>query len=241
MQAHDTTKQPGERGSIGVALVIEADPAYSAVMETCAHLAGCRTEAVPSPEQALDRLRRRFDLILWGVGYRESDSERIRILTQLREATHTPVPIIMLDDHFEPAQVSYESGADHVLPKPFVPGALVGAIKSALRKAPSLMMQLASRVEIRGMVLDAERRVLEFGDRRASFTGLEWELLAVFLTHPNRFLTAADIFQLSWSAGRHREDQLRGYVHRLRQKLDPLALPCALISQQGRGYCLRIE
>lgn len=235
------SEQPRESRSIGRALVIEGDAAYRAVIEACAHLATCRTDAVADTGAALDQLHARYDLIIWGVSSGESESERVRVLTRLREVSPIPVPIIMLDDQFEPAQVSYESGADHVLPKPFVPGALVGAIKSALRKAPSLMMHLASRVEIRGMILDAERRTLEFGGRHASFTAQEWELLSVLLTHPNRFLTAGDIFQLSWRTGRQREDQLRGYVRRLRQKLEPLNLPCELISQQGRGYCLRIE
>ena len=233
--------EPTNRRSGARVLVIESDPAYRATIELCAHLAGCDAETATDPEAGLVRLRATgFDLVAWGVDSKETESRRVEILTQLRQADG-PVSILMMDDHFEPAEVSYESGADHVLPKPFVPGALVGAIRSALRKAPSLMMHLVSTVEIRGMILDAGRRELRLDDQRVIFTKQEWELLAILLTHPNRFLTMADIFHLGWHAGRYADDQVRAYVHRLRQKLDPLGAPCQLISQQGRGYCLVIE
>lgn len=226
---------------IGRALVIEADDAYRAVMETCALLAGCDVEATSNADGAVARLEARtFDVIVWGVSPRESENGRVEFLTALRQQSRG-VPVVMIDDHFEPAQLSYEVGADHVLPKPFVPGALVGSIKSALRKAPSLLMQLVSSLEVRGMFLDADHRRLSYGDQQVSLTRQEWELLSVFLTHPNRFLTVGDIFELGWRPGGHGRDQLRGYVHRLRQKLDPLHLPCQLVSQQGRGYCLVID
>lgn len=234
---------PEPRGSqtIGRALVIEADAAYRTVIEACARIADCAAESTKNPQDGLARLRSgRFDLIIWGVHPGESENRRVDVLTELRDASQA-IPVIMVDDQFEPSQVSYEAGADHVLPKPFVPGALVGAIQSALRRAPSLMMQLVSSVEIRGMTLDADSRQLTYEDQKVTFTPQEWELLSVFLTHPNRFLTVSDILHLGWHGGRYGGDQVRGYVHRLRQKLDPLELPCQLISQQGRGYCLVIS
>jgi DNA-binding response OmpR family regulator len=226
---------------VGHALVIESDQAYRAVIETCARLSGCDVEAMSNSDDAVARLgSRTFDLVVWGVSQRESENGRVEVLTALREQGQG-VPVIMIDDHFEPAQLSYEVGADHVLPKPFVPGALVGSIKSALRKAPSLLMQLVSSIDVRGMFLDADRRRLSYGSQQVSLTRQEWELLSVFLTHPNRFLTVSEIFELGWRPGGHGRDQLRGYVHRLRQKLEPLHLPCQLVSQQGRGYCLVID
>ena len=47
-----------------------------------------------------------------------------------------------------------------------------------------------------------------------------------------------EIIRLGWRAGEHAAEQLRTYVHRLRHKLEPLDLPCQLLSQHGQGYCL---
>src|SRR5207247_8025262 len=104
-----------------------------------------------------------------------------------------------------------------------------------------LMMHLASRVEIRGMTFDAEERSAQFNSANVSFTAQEWDLLAVFLSNPNRFLTAREIVRLGWRAGVHEAEQLRTYVRRLRQKLEPLDTPFRLVSQHSRGYCLVVD
>lgn len=42
-----------------------------------------------------------------------------------------------------------------------------------------------------------------------------------------------------WGSEWHSPEQLRGYVARLRRKLKSVHIPYELVSQQGRGYCLR--
>jgi DNA-binding response OmpR family regulator len=216
-------------------LVVEFDGAYRAVIETCAQLAGCRVEPVADVKAALQKLESQsFDVLVWGVGPEED--RRLDTLSRFRAATDAQM--VLLADRFEAAQLAYEAGADQVLPKPFIPGALVGALKAALRRSPSLMPQVASRVEIRGMTFDGDERTLQFRGEEVSFTIQEWDLLAVFLSNPNRFLSAREIIRLGWRAGDHQVEQLRTYVRRLRHKLDPLGIPCRLVSQHSRGYCL---
>jgi DNA-binding response OmpR family regulator len=103
------------------------------------------------------------------------------------------------------------------------------------------MMHLASRVEIKGMTFDGEGRTLQFKGEQVSFTVQEWDLLAVFLSHPNRFLSAREIIHFGWRAGAHEAEQLRTYVRRLRLKLEPLGVACRLVSQHNRGYCFIVD
>src|SRR5436190_7272082 len=185
-------------------LVVEADEAYRAVIDTCARLAGCRADAVANPALALERLDgERFDVVIWGCGPEEDGPVDSVALLRGR----TDAPLLLLADHFDAAQAAHEAGADQVLPKPFVPSALVGALRAALRRSPALMMHLASRVEIRGMTFDAEERSAQFNSANVSFTAQEWDLLAVFLSNPNRFLTAREIVRLGWRAGVHEAEQ----------------------------------
>lgn len=88
-------------------------------------------------------------------------------------------------------------------------------------------MQLVSSIETRGMVLDADARQLAYGDQQVTFTRQEWDLLSVFLSHPNRFLTVSEIFQLGWRRGRYGSDQVRDCVRWLRQKLDRWSCPAS--------------
>jgi DNA-binding response OmpR family regulator len=219
-------------------LVVEADEAYRAVIETCVRLADSRAEAAPDLAAALARLEgASFDVLVWGSGPDEDrHGEGARLLR-----AGTDAHVILLADQFEIAQSAHEAGADQVLPKPFVPSALVGALRAALRTSPALMMHLASRVEIKGIVFDAAGRTLRCEGGQVSFTTQEWDLLAVFLSHPNRFMTAREIIRLGWRAGAHEIEQLRTYVRRLRLKLEPLDVPLRLVSHHNRGYCLVID
>jgi DNA-binding response OmpR family regulator len=97
------------------------------------------------------------------------------------------------------------------------------------------------KVEFRGMKLDGGTRRLAFAGAEACLTRQEWDLFSILFSHPDRFVGAQEILRLGWRAGDHAADQLRTYVQRLRHKLEPLNLPCHLMSQHGRGYCLSFE
>jgi DNA-binding response OmpR family regulator len=226
-----------DRGS-GAVLVVEADEAYRAVIETCVRLADCRPYATTDLAAVMASVEgTRFDVVIWGTGPEEDRHAESAGLLRARTDAH----VILLADQFEIAQSAHEAGADQVLPKPFVPSALVGALRAAMRKSPALMMHLASRVEIKGIIFDAAGRSLQCDGTNVSFTTQEWDLLAVFLSHPNRFMTAREIIRLGWRAGDHEIEQLRTYVRRLRQKLEPLNVPLRLVSHQNHGYCLVVD
>jgi DNA-binding response OmpR family regulator len=217
-------------------LLIEEDDAYRAVIEACVRLAGCRVEVVADLDRAFPEMEHQgFDLVVWGVSD-TNENHRREIISELR--LRTEAPLILIDCGPEQAQLDLEAGADQWLPKPFVPGALVGSIRAALRKSASSIIDIASKFEVRGMMLDGKRRKLTFGQSQVGFTRQEWELLSILVNYPDRFLGVREIMRLGWRAGDHGPEQLRTYVHRLRQKLDPLGLPCRLLSQHGQGYCL---
>jgi DNA-binding response OmpR family regulator len=218
------------------ALLIETDESYRAAIAACMELAGCRVEQEVGIESAFVTLERHsFDLIVWGVSPTDGD-RRVEVMGQLR--LRSEAALIVVDADTTTAQFDLEGGADQWLPKPFVPGALVGSIRASLRKTASTGVRVSSRLEIRGMVLDGGRRRLTYAGSEASFTRQEWDLLSILIGHPDRFLGAQEIIRLGWRAGEHAAEQLRTYVHRLRNKLEPLDLPCHLLSQHGQGYCL---
>jgi DNA-binding response OmpR family regulator len=218
------------------ALVIEADEAYRVVIEACVRLAGCRVEAVTAPDAGFSQLERQgFDLVVWGISA-VNPPRRGEVIAGLR--LRTQAPLVLVDGGLEMAQLDLEAGADQWVPKPFAPGVLIGSLRAALRKAASPILDVVSNVEIQGMVLDGRARRVTFADREVLFTRQEWTLLSILVSHPNRFLSAREILRLGWRAGEHEPDQLRIYVRRLRQKLEPLSPPCRLLSHHGQGYCL---
>jgi two-component system response regulator MtrA len=221
------------------ALLIESDEAYRAAIAAVMRVAGCRVEQVTTPDHAFPVLdHRSIDIVVWGVS-RSDAARRGEVISEVRQRTEAP--LVLVDGSSDMAQLDLETGADQWVPKPFVPGALVGSLRAALRQSASSIMQIATRIEVRGMMLDGRTRTLSVDARSATFTRQEWALLSILMSHPNRFLAAREILRLGWRAGDHGPEQLRTYVRRLRDKLEPLDVPCRLQSRHGHGYCLEFD
>jgi DNA-binding response OmpR family regulator len=235
----------GRAATTNPALLIEQDEAYAGVLYACLRLGGCSSTRVATPEDALAELdRRNFELLVWGVpaaagAARAGEASRSsEFIGELR--LRTLAPLVVLAGGAGAAQEHFDAGANHWLPKPFEPGAVVGCVRGALRGGRSLSASasITPTLRVRGMTLDGGRRRLTFGCSTVCFTRQEWELLAILFSHPNRFLSAGEILDFGWRAGDHAREQIRTYVHRLREKLEPLNLPCRLASQHRQGYCL---
>jgi DNA-binding response OmpR family regulator len=230
---------PAAPASRFAVLVLEADEAYRVTIAACVGLTGGRVDSVCNPELAFAALERNsYDLLIWGLCDKEAD-HRVEVMAELR--LRSEAPLVMIDVYSSAAQFALEAGADQWLVKPFVPGALVGSIRAELRRATSSALPAAMKVEFRGMKLDGGTRRLAFAGAEACLTRQEWDLFSILFSHPDRFVGAQEILRLGWRAGDHAADQLRTYVQRLRHKLEPLNLPCHLMSQHGRGYCLSFE
>lgn len=216
------------------ALIIEANPEYRAVIGCCAGLADVDAVSVSTTPAGLRRLGdAEFDMVIWGVSPGEADRERV--IAQIHEIC--TCSLVLLDEAHEGARASYEAGADQLLPKPFVPGQLVGAIRAALRgPGPASVVPLATRIELAGTVFDSETRTISRGERSVGFSRRDWELLTFLLANPGQWFTSEELVRLAWRSTRFSAEQLRSYVMRLRRKMAPLDLPFTLTSQQGRGY-----
>lgn len=220
-------------------LVIEFDPDYRAVIARCVELAAAEPDTVSTVAQGLRRLENGgYSVVVWGVSLKET--RRAEGAAQLRLLGGCP--LIILDETYEAARESFEAGADQLLPKPFVPGALVGAVTAGLRgPGPSSLVPLASRIEVSGVTFDSSERSVSSNGAKISLTGREWELIAFLLANPNQYFPSEELARRAWGDQRKAPEQVRSYVGRLRRKLDGIELPGELTSKQGRGYCLKVD
>jgi DNA-binding response OmpR family regulator len=236
MSKHEEGKS--QQAGLPRILVIEANPGYRSVVSHIVEIAGGRWDSVSEIEQGRKLLDgTKFDLVIIGVdGESRIDPE---VLKEIRAVAGAP--LIILDESYNGALETFDAGAEQILPKPFVPDALIGAIKVELRgPSPSSLVPLATRIELGGLVFDAERRVVQRGKTEVGFTKREWEILAFFLASPNQYFRAEEILAQTWGTEASGE-QLRTYITRMRQKLSPFQAWCKLVTEKGRGYCLVLE
>ena len=220
-------------------LVIETNPGYRSVISNVVEIAGGQWDSVSEIEQGRKLLEgtRKYALVIIGVDAEARiDPEVLKEIRSLAQA-----PLIILDETYNGALETFDAGAEQILPKPFVPDALIGAIKVELRgPSPSSLVPLATRIELGGLVFDAERRVVLRGETEVEFTKREWEVLSFFLASPNQYFRAEEILAQTWGTDASAE-QLRTYITRMRQKLSPFQTWCKLVTEKGRGYCLVLE
>jgi DNA-binding response OmpR family regulator len=223
-------------------LVVEANAGYRSVISHVVELAGGEFESVAEFDSAKRHLEKstRFDLVILGM----SAGSRVapKVLGELRAAARAP--FILLDESSDDAGdtlESFEAGASQVLPKPFVPDALIGAIKSELR-GPDVdsVVSIATRIELGGLMFDAKQRTIKGAEASVSLTKREWQLLSFFLANPNQFFAAEDVALPAWGPEASIE-QFRTYVTRLRQKLVPFKGVCEVVNEKGKGYRLVLQ
>jgi len=231
-----------QRARLPRILVVDANAGYRSVISDVVALAGGEFESVAEFDAAKRQLETstKFDLVILGM----SAVSRVtpKQLGELR--AEAQCPFILLDESFEDAGTTletYEAGASLVLPKPFVPDALIGAIRSELRAPdPASVVSIATKIEMAGLVFDATQRTVRGNGADVSLTKREWQLLSFFLTNPNQLFAAEDIALPAWGPDASIE-QFRTYVARLRKKLTPFGGVCEVVNEKGKGYRLLLQ
>ncbi len=167
-----------------------------------------------------------FDLIILDLMLPGEDG--LSLCRRLR--VETKLPIIMLTAMGEETDriVGLEMGADDYIAKPFNPRELLARIKAVLRRSGAQEtggidpQDRGAKHTFAGWVLDLQTRELVSPDRLLiPLSGGEYDLLAAFITHPQRVLSRDQLLDLA----RGREAQpfdrsIDVQVSRLRRKIE---------------------
>ena len=171
----------------------------------------------------------------------------LTLCRKLRAEAETPVIMLTARGEETDRIVGLEMGADDYLAKPFSPRELLARIKSVLRRTRSLPRNLraddARAIAFAGWRLDTvARHLVSHEGVITSLSGAEFQLLKIFLSHPNHVLTRDQLMLLS--KGREAEALDRTIdiqVSRLRHRLgDDPADPQIIKTVRGEGYVLAV-
>jgi two-component system OmpR family response regulator/two-component system phosphate regulon response regulator OmpR len=160
-----------------------------------------------------------------------------------RLRTDHKLPIVMISARGEELDriVGLEVGADDYLPKPFNPRELLARIRAVLRRATASSErdpQSGRICEFGHFRLDREKRALYRGDDEVDLSRAEFDLLGVFVDHPNRVLSRDQIMDVLSGQDRDPFDRsIDVRVTRLRHKIeDDPAEPRLIRTVWGVGY-----
>jgi len=187
--------------------------------------------------------RGKVDLIVLDLMLPGEDG--LTLCRRLRSDADTPVIMLTARGEETDRIVGLEMGADDYLAKPFSPRELLARIKSVLRRFRSLPRSLraddARSIAFSGWRLDVvARHLVSPGGVVTSLSGAEYQLLKIFLSHPNHVLSRDQLMVLS--KGREADPSDRSIdlqVSRLRHRLgDDPSDPQIIKTVRGEGYVL---
>jgi len=173
-----------------------------------------------------------LDIMLPGI-------DGLAVCRQIREAElQTPILMLTAKDAVPDRVAGLEAGADDYLIKPFAFEELMARIRAlSRRRAP---IESDAPLHFSDLTLDPTTRMAQRNKRNIELTAKEYDLLELFMRHPNQVLTRDQIYDRIWGYDFGGESNIiEVYIRYLRSKLEAEEEPRLLHTVRGVGYALR--
>jgi len=241
-----TVANPKERLATARLLVVEDEPSISGFVRRGLIFEGYDVEVAETGRAALEAVRDRPpDLVVLDLMLPEVDGiEVTRRVRAAEEADDLPrVPILMLTarDAVIDRVAGLETGADDYLVKPFDFDELLARVRALLRRTkPEAERKPAEVLSFLDLTMDLSSRTVTRADREIELTAREFDLLAMFLRHPNQVLTRSMLMQRVWGEDFYGESNvLEVVIGNVRRSLEIDDLRRIIQTVRGIGYVLR--
>jgi two-component system response regulator MprA len=223
-------------------LVVDDDPKIASFLRRGLALEGYEVAVAHSGAEALRQVAEAVpDLIILDIMMPGVDG--LEVCRRVRAAGED-VPILMLTarDAVSDRVKGLDAGADDYLVKPFALEELLARIRALLRRRSAQKEEAPRPLVLRyaDLELDTGTREARRGGRAIELTAKEYELLAVFLSHPRQVLTREMLMEKVWGYDYTGESNvLEVYVGYLRQKTEAGGEPRLIHTVRGVGYVLK--
>jgi len=165
----------------------------------------------------------------------------LTLARSLRERYDVAIIMVTAADAVVDRVVGLEVGADDYVAKPFDLRELLARVKSVLRRAQARAAGATPQtVRVGGFSLDlSAHRLLDGRGAEVPLTSMEFDLLRVFVGHPNQVLSRDQLLNLTRNRDWEPFDRsIDIRIARLRRKLEPDPdKPRLIKTVRGAGYC----
>lgn len=220
-------------------LIVEDEAEIAGYLRRGLTFEGYNVEIAADGRQALEIARERppdlvvLDLMLPGI-------DGLEVARRIRTASDVPIIMLTARDAVPDRVAGLEAGADDYLIKPFAFEELLARIRVQLRRRQR--EDAATVLRYGPLTMDLAAHEVTIGDRRVDLTAKEYDLLELFMRHPQQVLTRDVIYDRVWGYNFGGESNIiEVYVRYLRQKLEARGEPRLIHTVRGVGYILREE
>lgn len=218
-------------------LIVDDEPAICDMLTLALETAGFRCLQAGNAQQALSLLvdqRPQLVLLDWML----PGMSGIELARRMkRDDRLQDIPVIMLTARSEEDSKvqGLESGADDYITKPFSPRELISRIRAVLRRTQTLSDKRV--LEANGLLLDPASHRVSTADHIIDMGPTEYNLLAFFMTHPDRAYTRPQLLDQVWGGNVYVEDRtIDVHIRRLRKALEASGHDTLIQTVRGTGY-----
>lgn len=219
-------------------LLVEDEPQISSFISRGLQREGYNILTAYDGETGLDLAFAELpDLIILDVMLPGIDG--LSVCRQIREAElQTPILMLTAKDAVPDRVAGLEAGADDYLVKPFALEELLARVRAlGRRRAP---IESDDPLHFADLMLNPTTRMAKRGERNIELTAKEYDLLELFMRHPNQVLTRDQIYDRIWGYDFGGESNIiEVYIRYLRSKLEAENESRLLHTVRGVGYALR--
>ncbi|RIK56100.1 MAG: DNA-binding response regulator [Chloroflexi bacterium] len=172
-----------------------------------------------------------LDLMLPGM-------DGLEVCRRLRSASNVPILMLTARDTVPDRVTGLDAGADDYMVKPFAFDELLARLRAIFRR--HRLEKTSDTVRFADVTLNPRTRQVFRGQDEIQLTAKEFDLLELFMRHPNQVLTRELIYEHIWNYDFGGESNIiEVYVRYLRTKLEAGDKPRLIQTVRGVGYALR--
>lgn len=218
-------------------LVVEDDRRIRDLLRRGLIFEGYAVETAEDGETALRLARDKepdaviLDLMLPGM-------DGLEVCRRLRNASSVPILMLTARDTVPDRVTGLDAGADDYMVKPFAFDELLARLRALFRRRRSEAP--TDTVRYADVTLNPRTRQVFRGNEEIQLTAKEFDLLELFMRHPNQVLTRELIYEHIWNYDFGGESNIiEVYVRYLRTKLESGGRPRLIQTIRGVGYAMR--
>ena len=217
-------------------MVVDDEVRLVALLESYLTQEGYQVVTAYDGDQALDVAHLNSpDLIILDLMMPKVDG--LEFMRRHRAERNTPIILLTARVGDEDKVLGLELGADDYVTKPFKPRELMARVRAVLRRAGQTTPQGRS-LEIAGIYLDRDSRLVRVDDRVVDLTPSEFDLLTALMISPGRFFTRLDLLDVVQGVRYEGyERTIDTHIFGLRKKLGK----CSDVVETIRGVGYRVK
>jgi two-component system response regulator BaeR len=220
-------------------LVVEDDEDLGEILVRFIEASGYNVTWFKSGEGVIDHVQNSMPhLILMDVMLPGVDG--VTLTKQIRQFSDVPIIMVTAKTDEISRLIGLQSGVDDYICKPYSGPELVLRVKAILRRVNTqLDISVSKSVEHKKMLqLDEVQLKVSYGENQKKITFVEYSLLNLLISNPNRIYNREQIIELVYDSLRDISDRtVDSHIRNVRKKLLDLGLEYeAIESVYGVGY-----